>query len=68
MVLHFEGKNEDMNIIPSNLREHYSQTHFDVKFFYLHNSPLVLTIFILCINKTLILNIIFITLYPICIY
>ena len=41
MVLHFEGKNEDMNSIPSNLREHYSQPHFYVKIFYLHNGPLL---------------------------
>ena len=26
-------KNGDMNSIPSNLREHYSQPHFDVKLF-----------------------------------
>ena len=33
MVLHFERKNEDTNRIPSDFKEHYSQSHFDVKLF-----------------------------------
>ena len=63
MVHYFEGKNEYMNSIPSNLREHYSQRHFDVKLFYLHNGPLHFDNLYFMHKQTLTLNITFITLY-----